>query len=323
MPTSAALASSSAVGIANLVAPVATANAAPPQGFMHWAMANPVVIAAMIAGGVAFTVGFLTFFGVVLSLRNSRKESIRDRKHAADEAHRERLATMRREVYLNAVAELVKAQIYVGSLAKQDITKTNIISGLEGFQVAVAKVAVVAEQQTALKARELSSRYASLLLDSMRFLVPMALAKNASADFQRHYDASRAAVDAVLAEMDQLNKTGTPSPIAFSALKRSFDMHSSLAATHSANRDNANKMANAAEIDFAKSLPAKMKAISIELDDLACAIRLELNIETDRAAFGKQTEEIFAKMEAAGKDTLKLAENMNGQLSAASATTGA
>ena len=76
---------------------------------------------------------------------------------------------MRREVYLDAVAELVKTQLYVGTLAKQDVTKTNIITGLEGFQIAVSKVAVVAEQQTALKARALSARFFKLVIGSMKF----------------------------------------------------------------------------------------------------------------------------------------------------------
>jgi hypothetical protein len=286
------------------------ASAIPAHGFLEWVYANPVVIAALIAGGVAFTVGILTFTGVVISLRHSRMESRRDREHSADEANKERMATMRREVYLDAVRALVKVQMYVGGLAKQDITKTNIMLGFEDFQIAASKVAVVAEQATALKVRELSSRYAVLALNSIKILVPIAKARLAAQHFGQLYDASNDAAGGVLKEMDQLNKVG-PQPEKFALLKSSFDMHSKFAGQHMADRDNANNLMVKGEFDYADSVRGEIRSIAIELDDLVCAIRQELNIATDREAFRSQTAKTQDKIMSAVDDVLKLAQTID------------
>ena len=119
----------------------------------------------------------------------------------------------------------------------------------------------------------------------------------------------------MIAEMNQLNKTGMPHPVEFEALKRVFEMHSRMTAEHANNRQNANRKASEIELEFASSLSLEMRAISAtELDYLACAIRLELNIETDREAFRAQSDELFAAMDSATKETQKLVEKMNGQL---------
>lgn len=303
MSASAAAASSASTGITNLHAPVVLVPPVSSPGFWEWAYANPVVIAAMIAGGIAFLVGALTFNGVVLSLRHSRKESRRDREHSADEANKERLATMRREVYLDAVSELVKVQMYVAGLAKEDITEKNIILGLEGFQIAASKVAVVAEQETALRVRKLSSRYALIALNSMKILAPMSRARAAAKAAQQQYEASNDAVNGVLKEMDQLNKTG-PQPDKFVLLKNSFDMHSANAVRYAEQRAFQNTLMVKAELDYAFSVRDELKSIAIEIDDVACAIRRELNIETDREEFRRQTEGIRIEIELAADELL-------------------
>lgn len=192
--------------LVNLYAPVAssvvasaTVSTRPPQGLIAWAMANPVLTASLIAGTVAVFVGCLTLSGVVLSLANSRKESKRDRQHAADEAHKERIATMRREVYMEAVGELVTAQAYLGTLAQQNLTNTNLFSGLQGFQVAASRIAVVAEQATALKARALVGRYNVFLLTALRVILPLNMAKAEVASADKNYADSNAQTNRVLA----------------------------------------------------------------------------------------------------------------------------
>ncbi len=275
------------------------------DALLSWLQCNPAIIPSLIGAAVALCVGGMTLYGVIKSLANSRMLSAADRQHTASEASKDRIATMRREVYMEAVTELVNAQYFLSTLPTQDLTKASTAMGLQGFQAAVSKVAVVAEQATAMKAREISTVYSKLVLESLVLLAQIAKARSATEHFAGQYEASNQAVLATLAEMDQINKTGAPDQKTFAAVKRSFDMHAAHAAQHAKNRDDAQAHVNAGTYEFGDSLLLKTETIALELDELACAIREELGVGADKAAFQQQTRETFAKMKVAYGDAMR------------------
>ncbi|MBN8750062.1 MAG: hypothetical protein J0I65_21475 [Variovorax sp.] len=117
----------------------------------------------------ALIVGPLTFYGVLLTNQShdrrasaqiaadqekSDKQLLHDADRlavqldrAAEEAQVEREADMRREVYLESAAEIVKANAFVGSMFKRDLENPDALDGLNGFAAASAKLQVVADQE--------------------------------------------------------------------------------------------------------------------------------------------------------------------------------
>lgn len=134
----------------------------------------------------ALIVGPLTFYGVLLTNQShdrrasaqiaadqekSDKQLLHDADRlavqldrAAEEAQVEREADMRREVYLESAAEIVKANAFVGSMFKRDLENPDALDGLNGFAAASAKLQVVADQETGIEAQRLSMMYARLAI---------------------------------------------------------------------------------------------------------------------------------------------------------------
>lgn len=134
----------------------------------------------------ALIVGPITFFGVLLTNHShdrrasaqiaadqdkSEKQLLHDADrlamqldHAANEALLERESDMRRDVYLEAAAELVRANAFIGSMFSLDFDKTDSFSGMKDYAAANAKVLVVADPSTATEAQRLATMYGKLFL---------------------------------------------------------------------------------------------------------------------------------------------------------------
>jgi hypothetical protein len=295
--------------IVNLYAPAAssvavTVAASPqtPHSLLAWAEANPTLAASFVPA----LVGILTVIGVIVSLWSSRRNADSDRKHSASEADKDRTALMRREVYLDAVGSLIEAQNYLSSLPKQDIAKINLFDGLLGLQKAVSKIAIVAEQETALKARALSGRYGLFLLQALPILLPLGEARSKRDLAEINHKESRAQVARVLMEKTLMVEQGIKDETRWNALDSAFNFHQNWAQTHAEAIDAAYLKMSESEMDYLKIMRDEVLSLVFELDDIACLIRKELSIETDVKAFHAQTKEIQEKMSNAFDDILKL-----------------
>lgn len=120
--------------------------------------------------------GSLAFIGVLLTTSThrfiSKKQLDQDArktreqlKHDSDERGRELSHEMRREVYLELASEVSKASSIFGRMTKFDYDTKNIADELAGLGQATAKVAVVANQETAFAAERFLGVYGTQLID--------------------------------------------------------------------------------------------------------------------------------------------------------------
>jgi hypothetical protein len=65
----------------------------------------------------------VTLSGVMISNRSNTKRLIRQLAHDSQEKHKERFASMRRDVYLKAAEELAKVSSFFGRLPQIDPTE--------------------------------------------------------------------------------------------------------------------------------------------------------------------------------------------------------
>jgi hypothetical protein len=77
------------------------------------------------------------------------KRLIAQHQHDESEMVKERVASLRRDVYLRTVAELNRANAHLANLSQLDAQKVNIADGMQGFFSAAAQLQLVVEPQTA------------------------------------------------------------------------------------------------------------------------------------------------------------------------------
>ena len=138
----------------------------------------------------------LTLGGVLIANASNTKRLKIQLKHDSTEKLRDRQATLRRDVYLNAAEELVKASSYLGALPSVNVATTNIGSGLQGFFVAASKLALVSDPSTAYEVNELVGQYGELFLKLTVKLLPLQSVKTDIGIRDDHYERCRWSVRA-------------------------------------------------------------------------------------------------------------------------------
>lgn len=216
-----------------------------------------------------------------MSNRSQSKRLTIQLSHDSELKTIERKAAMRREVYLNAAEELVRANSYLGSLAQIDLTKTNIGDGLQGFFASAAKLGLVAEEETGKASNELVIAYSGLLFKLMINVMPISEQKNNINIINEYYDDAQTEIKRILAEMVRQNESGAPDERVFNMLDSSFKFQKKRAKGLTDERDECWEKVNEYTKKFALMLMDEMKEITVLQVPVMVGIRKELDIETN------------------------------------------
>lgn len=273
---------------------------------MPWIDTHQLLIGSAVAGGVAITVGLLTYNGVKLSqveaanrlrdeLEHSRQESEKDRLHAANEAHLERLRTMRREVYLDAAAQLVHMQTYINQLPNIKLGVDNGSDGMKSFQIAVERVAIVAEAETVTMARRLSYDFSVVIAEAMQFLTPALIRKGNAAIRQQHVDAAMREMERIMALMRNHEENNIQDQARYRALEQSYRSQDGIREHAQTELEAANADVIAATQQYVTFLREHMTRLWVQIHQLLAAIRAELGLVTNNDALQAQTNQMIVE----------------------------
>ena len=262
----------------------------------------PINIWSVVLGSI------IAFGGVLLSNRNQSKRLAIQLKHDSELRAIERKAVMRREVYLNAAEELVRANSYLGSLSQVDLTKTNIGDGLESFFASSAKLGLVAEEETGKALNELVLAYSGLLFKLMIKIMPISEQRNQINIINEHYDEAQTEIKRTLAEMNRQNESGTPDERVFNMLDSSFQFQQKRAKELADERNICWEKVNEYTQKFVLMLMDEMKEIAVLQAPVMVGIRKELDIDTNIENYIKlinkstervkeQTDDFFALLD--------------------------
>jgi len=273
---------------------------------MPWIDTHQLLIGSAVAGGVAITVGLLTYNGVKLSqveaanrlrdeLEHSRQESEKDRLHAANEAHLERLRTMRREVYLDAAAQLFHMQNHINQLPDFKLGVDNVADGINPFQIAVERVAIVAEAQTVTMARRLLYDYAVVIAEAMQFLTPALIRKGNAAVRQQQVDAAMREMDRIMGLMRNHAENNIQDQARYDALEQGYRAQDRLRERAQTELEAANADVLAATQQYVTFLRGRMMRLIVQVHQLLAAIRAELGLVTNKDALQAQTNQMIVE----------------------------
>jgi len=247
----------------------------------------------------------ISLSGVILSNRASISRLKEQLQHDAREKHRDRLASLRKDVYLTLVSEINRANGYLGSLAARDPTENNFGEPLQSAIAELAKVQLIDSRESASAAADLTALYGEALLRLAGIAKPMHEAKIDIKISDDLYQQSFTQAQRVLAEITAENESGAPNQARLTSLFRSFENYREQYSSHSNDRNAAWEQYNSNHRDFARAVLEETKRLGPAHIRLSCSIRGEAGLDTDASELKKRLEENYQRASKAIDDLLQ------------------
>jgi hypothetical protein len=242
---------------------------------------------------------FVTLSGVMLSNWDNRRRLMRQLEHDAGEKRKDRNASLRREVYLRAAEEFVRASHRLGSLSQVDPVRTNMADGFQDLFVVAAKLQLVSSAATSRLVGELSVTYGEILLNLMHAIQPVHDMQTDITIASDAYERSAAETKRVLSALVSFNESARTESAVFDALQRSFDFNQAQMQKYSEERLSLMDKRSELHFEFSKGLLVIMKRIAEVQAPVMVAIRRELDLDGNIEDFQAQAMENLARMESA------------------------
>lgn len=240
----------------------------------------------------------LTLSGVLISNRSNTNRLKLQLQHDANEKAKERIATLRREVYLRTAEELAKANAHLATLPQLDLAKANLADGMQGFFSAAARLQLVAEPKTALLVSQLSSEYGELIFKLMPHLIPVSQSKIDIQISDDHYTKAQNDVTRILAEMAKARESGKSDPHVLQALDSNFKFQQSQVRQYADDRNTAWSNFNQQSQAFQRYMLAQLKDIGAKQIPVLVEIRRDLGLTGDLVEIEAHMKSQWLRMEA-------------------------
>jgi hypothetical protein len=257
-----------------------------------------VIWSAIVASGI-------TLFGVMLSNRSNNSRLKLQLNHDASEKAKEKISSLRREVYLKAIEDIEVATLHISNLVNRDLTNLNLTSEIQVITGSIEKLRLVSEPKTSILVGDLGVEFGALFL---KLLPRLAVVQDAKIDIEINnslHESSSAEVSRVIRGMNKLNEEGRQDELAFQTLQSSYEFNSSQAQKYSDARALAYKALDVGLREYSTMLFPEMKELSKVKLKVFVAIREDLGIACDVADFQRQLERQWAVMEASYGDAMK------------------
>lgn len=255
--------------------------------------------------------GSLAFIGVLITTSTHRfiskkqldQDALKTREqlgHDSQERSRELNHEMRRAVYLELASEVSKASSIFGRMTKFDYDTKNIADELAGLGQATAKVAVVANQETAFAAERFLGVYGTQLIDLLPDARSAVQRWRVASFLKKRFDE---ACDGVknLADSMQIHMAteggGSKLELMRGELKRQSDVANDLELAWR----NAEAEALKEDMKFVHVFYTRHSSTIAPRVEVQYLLRSELGLECDKAAMLAEAQENASLAEAAAK----------------------
>lgn len=219
--------------------------------------------------------------GIIAANRSSERRLLTQLRHDAGEKQRDRIAALRKEVYLTLFEEMTAVSGHLGSLAGKDPVTENLGGPLQALMAQLGKVQLVASQQTALFAAELSSLYGESLFRLMIAAKPMHELKIDIGIADKAFQEQMGQAQRVNQEMFALRESGNADKKRIDALQASFDHFRQQYQTSLAERSDAWDAYNALQKPFMEAVFSELQVIGPAQAKLMAAMREEIGLTSD------------------------------------------
>jgi hypothetical protein len=206
-------------------------------------------------------------------------------RHARVLADRERVLTMKREVYMTAAEAMATGSLALAFFVNIDVPAMEVMSGYTARAPAIAKVNVIADSELAAAlsgaVRQLAS--ATMKLHHARLAID-ALIRDA-VELERLGASMQTSIEATLASMQSYNLDGIPNPRRFEVLQQNFKFSSEQKAAMLAQASDKRKQSLPLVVDMVRAWELEAASMGLHMVPVLAAARKELELPFDRDAY--------------------------------------
>lgn len=261
------------------------------------------IIGALQSIPSAFWVGIIgsisALAGVLLANKSNTTRLRIQLDHDSHEKSRQRLADLRKNVYLDAAEELVKANAYLGSLIQADLTKLDTPTQVQSFMAAAAKVQLVSSPATVTLVADLVATFSEALFESLVMLKPVQDARTGAKIADEFYEGRQTEIKKLLTEMRESGEAGRKDHESLARLNQQFDGVMKQSEEYADERSMHQKQMTISQLAFMRSFLPKIKAIGMKSALATAAIRRELDLDGESQFFEEQQKQQWTRIEAA------------------------
>lgn len=240
----------------------------------------------------------ITLSGVMLSNWSNTKRLEIQLSHDGKERAKDKISSIRKEVYLKAVEDIATTNIHVATIADRDLTKSDMNLEFQTIAATMEKLKIVAEPKTALLAAELNVQFGALVLELLPKLVPLHEARSAIDINNSAYENSLADASRVMRDIHKFTEDGRQDVAVLQALQRSYDFFRKQFEQYAEARSQAYERFDVRSRAFNAELLPQMKDLSRTQLKLIVSIRSDLGVTTDVAELQRQFERHWTVTEA-------------------------
>jgi hypothetical protein len=221
----------------------------------------------------------LTLLGAWIANRHNIKVQKLQFEFESRERRTERQLQMRRDVYLPAAEAVVGMVMCIARAIDPKTADENINNASESFGIAIAKVSMVASEETIRKALAIQRMFSSQLLAVMRDRYPLALRQsdiNLAAKWMAIHQEER---QRYIEMMKEYNLEGTKDRDRWNAIQHQLEFIQKSLDEETRQWTELTVVQLAAHRELAQSLPARLKPLQELQSHALAAIRGELELD--------------------------------------------
>ncbi len=247
----------------------------------------------------------LTLSGVIFTNRGNANRLKEQLSHDASEKAKERIFLTRRDVYLKATEELVKANAYMAAIPTLDATKTNLSDGLNNLLSSLSKVQLISETEASKASTSLISAYGSMFFTAIKHLPPVASAKTSIDLSQEFYNSTQNKIQQILDLKEAQNRLPNPDAGIVEYLDRQYQAYQRESEHYSKELNSHWKTHNLALEEFHTHLMGKVfENLPLQIE-LMKEIRRDLGLDADISEIEKLMDEQVKVMQEHMKETMQ------------------
>lgn len=261
-----------------------------------------VIWSAVIAALISLT-------GVWLSNKSNNSRLKIQQNHDSDEKSKERVHSLRSNIYLSVAEHIESTNIYLSSLSGRDLTKLDTSAEFQAIAGAIAKLKLVSGAETSKIATELGIELGSLFLKLFANLIPLQEEKDQIEIHDQLYNEASDEAKRIQHEINKIIQSGAVDYLKYQALDSALRFSLDQSTSHAKTRSEAHERHNIKLQKFNHHLMLEMKRVTEVQLRLMISARKDLGLDSDANELRRQLELQWSVMQAAYKDSIAILNN--------------
>ncbi len=216
--------------------------------------------------------------------------------HDAAEKSKERITSIRREIYLRATDEAHRVMRHFIALRQVDLAETNTSEALHGFQSTLSKMQLVVEPSTLTLLNSLDKEYAGLFVKLLRKVQPMQDLRTEMVGLDTVIEFMDEQATKTLAEIKILSATAEPNGQQLDTLMRSYENQLAKMSEHQQAREAKQEEADRLSKAYDKAIFSELTPFGILMEKVLIEMRSELGLTTDAVTYAAEMERLRIEM---------------------------